>query len=66
MSPTNKAQFMSLIIMGLVCRITLGFVPIIYIFIHQLVKIPIIMEPLLMPFGSHSCPKLRIEPVLPK
>ena len=60
--PSNRELCITSI--GWVNSMTLGFVLIILSFLHQLVMLPVPMEPLLMPHVSQNCPSLHVESML--
>ena len=61
--PSNKAAYITSI--GWFISMTLGLVIITLSFLHQVVMLPVPMEPLLMPHVSERCPSLHIESMLP-
>ena len=65
-SSLNREPFMSPFIIGWVYSMSLGFVLIIYNFLHRLVNLPITMDPLLMPLVSWSCLNFHIDSMMPK
>ena len=63
LSPSNREMYITFV--SWVISMNLGFVLVILIFLHQLVILPLPMEPLLMPPMSQSCPSFHVEYMLP-
>ena len=62
-SPSNKALYIPSI--GWVISMTLGVILVTLVFLHQLVMLPVPMDPLLMPPVSQRFPSFHIESMSP-
>ena len=62
-SPSNRLLYITSI--GWVVSMTLGVVLVTLSFLHRLVMLPTLMEPLSMPPVSQSCPNFHVNSKLP-